>query len=118
MLCMALLCTALFASCEKALDNPKDEGHPILYGYYQESKGLNKDAVDIDSVCRFSDKVYDYVYFNPDCVSTTYFYKIEYNITQRLADLGITFEGSRWNGTTVIDFDFGGEDNDEEENEE
>ncbi len=96
----------LFASCEKALDNPKDEGHPILYGYYQESKGLNKDAVDIDSVCRFSDKVYDYVYFNPDCVSTSYFSRIEYNISQRLGDLGITFEGSRWDGTTVIDFNF------------
>ena len=44
-----------FASCEK---DAAFEGYPEMYDYYVESCGLGDDAVDTDSITRFSRNKY------------------------------------------------------------
>ena len=101
--------TLFFAtSCEKSLDaSVRDEGHPVLYGYFHEAAGLFRESVDADSVFRFSAKVDGYTSAYPESKQTSYYPEIENCIKQRLASLGITFVvEDDWQDTVYIDFKF------------
>ena len=106
-LCMALLCTALFTSCEKVIAD--DEGYPVMQQYYVESLKFSYPEVDEDSVSRYSLKVGNYVYQHPDAKKTSFYDKIQTNIRAYLAllNIDITFENDgEWGDTIYISFDF------------
>ena len=96
------------SSCEKELDaSVRDDGHPILYGYYQEATGLYQESVSVDSVARFKTKVDAYTSAYPDSKQTWYYPEIERCISQRLVTVTITFNvnnGGNWRDSTETDF--------------
>ena len=96
------------SSCEKELDaSVRDDGHPILYSYYQEATGLYQESVDIDSVARFKTKVDAYTTAYPDSKQTWYYPEIERCISQRLVTVTITFgvnNGGNWSDSTETEF--------------
>ena len=105
-LCLSLLFLA--ASCEKSLDaSVRDEGHPILYSYYQEATGLYQESVKVDSVSRFKKKVDAYTSAYPDSKQTWYYPEIVKCISQRLVTIDISFSvgnGGNWSDSTKINF--------------
>lgn len=98
----------LFSSCEKAIDaSMRDEGHPVLYGYYQEATGLYQESVDVDSVVRFRTKVDAYTTVHPDSKDTWYYPEIEKCIRQRLVTIDVVIRvgnGGDWSDTLHYDF--------------
>ena len=92
LLSLPLLC----ASCEKDVQY---EGYPEMHEYYVESCGLGDDAVDIDSITRFSGKVDNFVTVNPDAKETSYYPLIQKNIKKYSITIVITIEGDgAWDG--------------------
>lgn len=98
----------LFSSCEKPVDySLNDDGHPVLYGYYQEATGLESESVDVDSVCRFRTKVDAYTTQHPESKQTWYYPEIQNCIIHRLlaVDLNIDIaNGGAWRDTLEIKF--------------
>ena len=91
-----------FASCEK---DAAFEGYPEMYDYYVESCGLGDDAVDTDSITRFSRKVDAFVDINPDAKDTSYYPLIQSNIKKYSVTIVITIEGDgAWDGATSHNF--------------
>lgn len=85
----------------------RDEGHPVLYGYYQEATGLDSESVDVDSVYRFRTKVDAYITLHPDSKDTWYYPEIQKCIIHRLlaVDLNIDIaNGGAWRDTLEIKF--------------
>ena len=106
LLLTSLFC--LFSSCVKPVDySLNDEGHPILYGYYQEAHGLESESVDVDSVCRFRTKVDAYTTQHPDSKQTWYYPEIQNCIIHRLLSVGINIDianGGEWGDTIKVNF--------------
>lgn len=98
----------LFSSCVKPVDySLNDDGHPVLYGYYQEAHGLESESVDVDSVCRFRTKVDAYTTQYPDSKQTWYYPEIQNCIIHRLLSVGINIDianGGAWRDTLEIKF--------------
>lgn len=93
---------SFFASCEK---EAAYEGYPEMYDYYVESCGLGDDAVDADSITRFSRKVDAFVDVNPDAKDTSYYPLIQSNIKKYSVTIVITIEGDgAWDGATNHNF--------------
>ena len=93
---------SFFASCEK---EAAFEGYPEMYDYYVESCGLGDDAVDTDSITRFSRKVDAFVDVNPDAKDTSYYPLIQSNIKKYSVTIVITIEGDgAWDGATSHHF--------------
>ena len=85
----------------------RDEGHPILYSYYQEATGLYQESVKVDSVSRFKKKVDAYTSAYPDSKQTWYYPEIVKCISQRLVTIDISFSvgnGGNWGDSTKINF--------------
>lgn len=102
LLVLCLLGMALFCvSCEKDVQY---EGYPEMHEYYVESCGLGDDAVDTDSITRFSRKVDDFVDVNPDAKDTSYYPLIQANIKKYSITIVITIEGDgAWDGIDNCD---------------
>lgn len=94
---LCLLGMASFCvSCEKDVQY---EGYPEMHEYYVESCGLGDDAVDTDSITRFSRKVDAFVDVNPDAKDTSYYPLIQSNIKKYSVTIVITIEGDGvWDG--------------------
>ena len=99
LLVLCLLGTALFvSSCEKEV---LYEGFPEMHDYYVESCGLGDDAVDMDSIGRFSQKVDHFVAANPEAEETSYYPLIKANIKKYSVGITIILENEgRWAGET------------------
>ena len=105
---LCLLGTAPFlVSCQKQPEADITEGHPVLYGYYQESCHLWKDDIKTDSVKRFVLKVDDYITKYPDGRNTSYYPGLEQNTKNAMVRVNIIIGGTVWDPDTIkINFDF------------
>ena len=100
-LCLCLAALPFLASCEK---EAQYEGFPEMHSYYQESCGLGSDAVDIDSITRFTSKVNTFVEVNPEAKETSYYPLIKENVKKYWNIIIIRIEGEgEWDGIDNID---------------